>query len=172
MKGMNMIDVATIDETTVNGFRPGYDVVLVQHFMKKFGWSSDLARRALRDAIRFFTVSAIPPTTGADEVIGWEPRITVSSETVDLVVDEIFLNTPLLTWLETEVFHVRMHHVPAYEHGDVDPFITHIRYMFAIDLMRAAGYEIDDDIWPTRLPADYAACIAGGGAPPCHVRAS
>jgi len=41
-----MIDVATIDETTVNGYREGYSEVLIQHLSKKLGWSYDLTRRA------------------------------------------------------------------------------------------------------------------------------
>lgn len=168
-----MIDVATIDETTVNGFRPGYDVALVQHLMKKFGWSSDLARRVLRDAIRFFAVSAIPPSSGpddSDDGVRWEPQTMVSSELVDCVVDEIFLNTPLLVWLETEVLHVRMHHVPSYEHGIVSPAIGQLRYEFTVSMMQAAGYELDDDIWPA-IVAERP-CSVGGGWNDCLVHAT
>lgn len=168
---MNVTDeMMRIDETLVDGFRPGYSSRLIHHLSHKLGWSSDLSRRALRDAVRFLVVSAVPPSN-LDENDTWKARVMISSQVVDAVVDEIFLNTPLLTWFETEVVNVRMYHVPSYEHGRLDSAIMNMHYRFSIAMMLAAGYEIDEDIWPAQLADSYEACIAGGGPVPCHVYA-
>lgn len=144
-----------IDETVLDDFRPGYVQLLVNHLVDETGWSEGFTAAVIADGLRFLSVCAIAPSGPAGPTM-------VCSPIVDVAVDAIFLDTPLLCWLEQHVFGTRIQHVPAYAHGVTDPWISNIRYEAAIDLMRAAGYEVDRKvIWPTRLPVDYRPCQGG-----------
>jgi len=93
----------------------------------------------------------------------------VSSKVVDEVVDEIFLNTRLLVWLESDVLMVNLlMHVPSYEHGTLNSAIMRAHYDLTIAMMQAAGYEIDDDIWP---PTAHSTCTASNDLEDCKMYA-
>lgn len=160
-----MIDLKVVDEAMVDGFRQGYSEVLIRHFTKKFGWTETYARQVLRDTVRFLAVCAVPP--GNDDESWEQPRVMVSSKVIDEVVDEIFLNTPLLVWLEANVLHVRLYHVPSYEHGTADPMIMQAHYDFTVTLMKAAGYLIDEDIWPPQMA--YSSCTIHNDLEDCQM---
>lgn len=151
----------------LNDFRIGYPETFIAYHAQEFGWDIEFTERVLRDAIRFLTLSALP-TAGIEDIT--ESRVMVSSPTVDKIVDAIFLDSPLLKWLEEHLFFIRLLHIPFYAHGETNPVIRDLRYDFTLALMHAAGYELDPDIWPPQLPAGYRECI-GGCPPPCHIRA-
>lgn len=160
-----MIDT-NIDETLLDDFQPGYTETFTVHLARKLGWTTELSGRAIRDALRFLAVSAVPPPGEESR----EARVLVSSPIVDEAVDAIMLDTPLLMWLERTLLGARMIHVPAYAH-QADAAINEIRYEFTLAMMRAAGYELDEQIWPPRLHAGARPCNVGGGWDDCGVRA-
>lgn len=143
-----MIDIAGISEACLNDFRPGYADLFISYHAKQFGWTMNYATAVTRDAVRFMTMCAQPPAG----------MRMISSPIVDKIVDAIMLDTLLLKWLEKNVFGASIVHVPFYAHGVTDTGINNARYEFAIALMQAAGYEIDPDIWPDRLPRGYMPC--------------
>jgi hypothetical protein len=157
-----------IEAAILNDYQPGYADKFIDYHARKFAWTEQFTLRVTTDALRFLCLSALSPAGSAPTA---ERPIMVCSPIVDEIVDAIFLDSPLLLWLEREVFGVRLLHVPYYAHGETDPIITGLRYAFTVQLMRTAGYEIDWDIWPPQLPTDYMACIAGGGPVPCHMMA-
>jgi hypothetical protein len=157
-----------VTETLVDDFRPGYSDLLITHFAKEFDWRPAFTREVLRDAIRFLSVCAIPPT--GHESSGEAP-VMVSSPIVDRMVDALLLDVPLMIWLEREVMHCRMVHVPAYAHGITDQAINDARYDFTVSLMEAAGYELDRAvIWPRRLPVGYRTCTNRNDLLDCEYR--
>lgn len=129
----------------IEGFQPGYVNRLLEHFATEFGWDEEFARRVLRDAIRLLDLSALPPT---GQEASATQQVMIPSPIVDQVIDAIFLDSPLLKWLEDNVFFTRLLHVPSYAHGESDPMLLAARYQFTRALMRSAGYELDNDIWP------------------------
>jgi hypothetical protein len=154
-----------IDESIVDEYRPGYSNVLIQHFAQEFAWTELFTREVLRDALCFLSVCAIPPTGRKSD----EAQVMVSSPIVDRMADALLLDTPLMIWLERNVFHCRMVHVPAYAHGITDRAITDARYEFTISLMEAAGYPIDRGIiWPHRLSPGYLPCEGGNDLEDCN----
>lgn len=162
----------TVDETCLEDYRPGYADVLVRHFSDEFGWTEEFTRLVIRDALRFLTVSAIPPTSPEVEDFPQEAHVLVCSPVVDKIVDAIFMDSPLLIWLEKTILHARMIHVPAYAHGATNRVLDNLRYEFTIRLMQSAGYELDrKSIWPRRLPVDYATCSCGNDLEDCKLYA-
>jgi hypothetical protein len=135
-----VIEVTGVDETCLNEFKPGYADLFIRYFSRKFDWTEDL------------------PAAGQELLA--ESRVMMCSVVVDRIVDAIFLDSPLLAWLEKNVFDgVRVLHVPYYAHGESDPTINNMQYEFTIALMLAAGYELDRTaIWPPRLPVGYLTC--------------
>lgn len=152
-----MIDVATLDETCLDSYKPGYSDLLIKHFSGEFSWSEALTRAVLRDAVRFFAVCSVPPAGNAASA---EASLMVCSPIVDQVVDALLLDSPLMIWMERTLFDgVRMVHIPAYAHGISEPAITNLRYEFTVNLMLAAGYALDREvIWPPRLLEGYLTC--------------
>jgi len=162
-----MIDVARIDEMLLNDFRDGYLITFLDYHAKEFGWTTVFTRSVTRDALRFLGLSAIPlPDRESPE----QMQVMVCSPIVDKIVDAIFLDSPLLVWLERNIFHTRLLHVPYYAHGETNPVRRDLRYSFTLALMRNDGYNLHPEIWPEQLPANYKECI-GGCPPPCHVYA-
>jgi hypothetical protein len=155
-----------IDETRLDAFRPNYADRFIQYHARKFDWTSEYIRRVTRDAFRFLALSALPPA-GEETATAY---VMVCSHIVDKIVDAIFLDVPLLIWLEREVFHVRLLHIPYYAHGVTDVAINNARYDFTISMMLSAGYQIDRDIWPVRLPINYAPCHGGNDLDDCSVQ--
>lgn len=153
-----------IDSTILNDFRPGYRDLFTQHCASEFGWDTDLAAAVITNAIRFIGICAIPPA-GIEPLT--ETRMMISSPIVDKVVDTILLDTPLCMWLEQLFNGVRFVHVPAYAHGQTDPVMANLRYTMTIQLMQAAGYNIDNEIWPERLPVNSQTCHCGNDLDDC-----
>lgn len=161
-----MIDIDSINERCLNDFQPGYAGTFITYHAEQFGWDTEFTRRVTCDAVRFLALCAVPPA--GQEAIS-EAHVMVSSPIVDKIVDAIFLDTPLLMWLENTFGVKRLLHVPYYAHGETSPAIRDLRYNFTLAMMCTAGYEIDSEIWPAQLPANYKECI-GGVPPPCHVK--
>jgi hypothetical protein len=160
---MNETLLHSLDETCINEFRPGYVEALIQHFTEEFDWDGEFARLVLRDAIRVLALSSLTPN-------GEEPnttKIAIPPPIVDQVIDAIFLDSPLLKWLEDNVFGVRLLHVPNYAHGESDQLLIAARYQFTRALMRSARYELDNDIWPEAHGSRP--CSVGGGWNDCLV---
>ncbi len=154
--------IKTIDETLLNEFRPGYADIFIEHFSQKHAWTTEFTREVLRDALRFLQLCAMSPS-------GVEAYTMVSSPVVDKIADSILLDTPLLMWLEREVFGARLVHVPSYAHGMNESATNNLRYQFTVDLLLAAGYELDrQTIWPSRLPVDYLPCSSGNDLEDCN----
>jgi len=162
-----VIDTISIDERCLN-IRPGYADLFVAYHAKQLGWPVEFTTRVTRDAVRFLALCAIPPA-GQENIS--ETRVTVSSPIVDKIVDAIFLDSLLLRQLEDNVFGVRLLHIPYYAHGTTDQAINNAHYDFTIALMRAAHYEIDEDIWPARLPVGYLTCTCSNDTKDCQMRA-
>lgn len=165
-----MIKVTGVNETYLDDFKPGYADIFIKHFALEFDWTEDFTRLVTRDALRFLELCALPPT--GQETLS-ESRIMVCSPTVDKIVDAIFLDSPLLAWLEKNVFDgVRVLHVPYYAHGESDPTINNAQYEFTIALMLAAGYELDRvEVWPPRLPVGYSGCGCNNDLEDCKFMA-
>lgn len=150
-----------VDETCLNDFKAGYANVFIQHVMGEFDWDYEFATEVTRDALRFMALCASS-----------ESVIMVSSPIVDQVVDTIMLDSPLLIWLEKNIFGARIVHVPAYAHGIVDPVINNFRYDLTVAIMQAAGYELDRQvIWPARLPVGYQTCGNTNDLDDCYMHA-
>jgi hypothetical protein len=162
------IDTHPYDARTLDDFRLGYTRAFITYHAQKFDWTIEFTEHVTRDAIRFLALSALP-AAGMEE--STEAQVMVSSPIVDKIVDAIFLDTPLLIWLERSVFDLtsRLLHVPHYAHGETNPIISNLRYEFTIRMMRAAGYDVDEEIWPPRLPIDYATCHCGNDLDDCMV---
>jgi hypothetical protein len=156
--------VSTIDETCIDEYRPGYVDVLIEHFAQEFDWSEEFAHHVLREAMRLLAVSALPPAGEESKTA----QVMVPSPIVDKVVDAIFLDSPLLMWLEQNVFGVRLLHVPHYAHGMSD--LLAIRYTWTRMLLTAGGYVLDPVIWPHTLSARP--CGVGGAWDDCLVTAA
>jgi hypothetical protein len=152
-----MIEITGVNETYLDDFKPGYADLFIRYFSRKFDWTEDFTRLVTRDALRFLELCALP---AAGQELLAESRVMVCSPVVDKIVDAIFLDSPLLAWLEKNVFdEVRVLHVPYYAHGESDQAINNAQYEFTIALMLAAGYELDRaEIWPPRLPVGYLTC--------------
>jgi hypothetical protein len=152
-----VIAATNISETYLDDFKPGYADLFIRYFSRKFDWTEDFTRRVTRDALRFLDLCALP---AAGQELLAESRVMMCSPVVDRIVDAIFLDSPLLAWLEKNVFDgVRVLHVPYYAHGESDPTINNMQYEFTIALMLAAGHELDRTaIWPPRLPVGYLTC--------------
>lgn len=156
---------AYVDETCLDRFKAGYADVFVKHHAKKFDWTAEFTIRVTRDAVRFLSLSSVRPS-GVDES---DVRVMVSSPIVDRIVDAIFLDTPLLVWLE-ELFDVpRLVHIPSYAHSVAEVALTNVQYDFTIMLMQAAGYHVDYNIWPSRLPINYKSCWSSNDLEDCKV---
>lgn len=156
-----MIDTADVNEACLDGFRSGYADLFIDYHAKQFSWTPDYASAVTCDAVRFMALCAKPPSSIR----------MISSPDVDKIVDAIMLDTLLLRWLEKNVFGAGIVHVPFYAHGVTDPGINNARYDFTIMLMQTAGYEVDPQIWPSRLPVDYATCTASNDLEDCQMYA-
>lgn len=159
-----------INETYLDSFKSGYADTFIKHFALKFDWTESFTRLVTRDALRFLELCALPPT--GQETLS-ETRVMVCSPVVDRIVDAIFLDSPLLAWLEKNVFSgVRVLHIPYYAHGESDPVINNAQYEFTIALMLAARYELDRvEIWPSRLPIGYLTCGCNNDLEDCKFMA-
>lgn len=161
-----MIDTVSINERCLNDFKPNYLSVFATYHAKELNWSTEYTIHVTRDAVRFLALCAEPPA-GQEDIS--EAHVMVSSPDVDKIVDAIFLDSLLLIWLENNIFGARMLHVPYYAHGETERAISNAHYDFTIALMLAAGYEIDKEIWPSRLSADYFTCHCGNDLEDCKV---